>query len=45
MAIDININQLIINKLTKAQYQAAKEAGQIVDTGKVYFVYEPIEGG
>lgn len=32
MATDININQLIINKLTKAQYQAAKEAGQIVDT-------------
>lgn len=32
MATDINLNQLIINKLTNAQYQAAKEANQLVDT-------------
>lgn len=32
MATDINLNQLVINKLTNAQYQAAKEANQLVDT-------------
>lgn len=32
MATDINISQLVINKLTQAQYQEAKEAGQIVET-------------
>lgn len=32
MATDTNLNQLVINKLTKAQYQEAKEAGSIVET-------------
>ena len=32
MATDTNLNQLVINKLTQAQYQAAKEAGQIIET-------------
>jgi hypothetical protein len=32
MATDKNINQLVINKLTKAQYAAAQVAGQIVET-------------
>lgn len=37
MAIDTNLNQLVINKLTKAQYQEAKEAGSIVET-EIYMV-------
>lgn len=32
MATDINLNQLIINKLTQAQYQEAKEAGSVINT-------------
>ena len=32
MTTDIKLNQLVINKLTKAQYKEAKEAGNIVDT-------------
>lgn len=32
MATDINLNQLVINKLTKAQYREAKESGSIVET-------------
>lgn len=32
MATDIQLSQLIINKLTKAQFNEAKAAGQIVDT-------------
>lgn len=37
MATDTNISQLVINKLTQAQYDAAKEAGQIVET-ELYMV-------
>lgn len=32
MATDINVSQLVINKMTQAQYQAAKEAGTVVET-------------
>ena len=32
MAIDTNVDKLVINKLTKAQYQEAQKAGSIVDT-------------
>lgn len=32
MATDTNLNQLVINKLTRAQYEAAKNAGQTVNT-------------
>ena len=37
MAIDTNINQLVINKLTNAQYQEARESGSIVET-EMYMV-------
>lgn len=32
MPNDINLNQLVINKLTQEQYAEAKDAGQIVET-------------
>lgn len=37
MATDTNLSQLIINKLTKAQYQEAKNAGSIVET-EIYMI-------
>ena len=39
MATDTNLNQLVINKLTKAQYQEAKEAGSIVET-EIYMIID-----
>lgn len=37
MATDTNLSQLVINKLTKAQYQEAKNAGSIVET-EIYMI-------
>lgn len=37
MATETNVSQLVINKLTQAQYKEAKEAGQIVET-ELYMV-------
>lgn len=37
MATDTRISQLIINKLTKAQYDEAKAAGNISDV-ELYFI-------
>lgn len=39
MATDTNLNQLVINKLTKAQYQEAKKAGSIVET-EMYMIID-----
>ena len=41
MATDTNLNQLVINKLTKAQYQEAKEAGSIVET-ELYMITDDV---
>ena len=37
MATDTNLSQLVINKLTKAQYQEAKNAGSIIET-EIYMI-------
>lgn len=37
MAIDTNLNKLVINKLTKAQYQEAKQSNSIVET-EIYMI-------
>ena len=42
MTNDTNLNQLVINKLTKAQYQEAKEAGSIVET-EIYMITDADE--
>ena len=42
MATDTNLSQLVINKLTKAQYQEAKEAGSIVET-EIYMITDDNE--
>ncbi len=42
MATDTNLNQLVINKLTKGQYQEAKESGSIVET-ELYMITD--DGG
>lgn len=42
MATDINLSQLVINKLTKAQYKAAKDAGSIVET-ELYMIADESE--
>lgn len=39
MATDTNLSQLVINKLTKAQYQEAKNAGSIVET-EIYMIID-----
>ena len=44
MATDTNLSQLVINKLTKAQYQEAKNAGSIVET-EIYMIIDENEGG
>ena len=44
MATDINLSQLVINKLTKAQYKAAKDSGSIVET-EMYMVIDENESG
>ena len=44
MATDTNISQLVINKLTQAQYKAAKDAGNIVET-ELYMITDGDGGG
>ena len=44
MATDTNINQLVINKLTRAQYAEAKEAGLINET-ELYMITDADESG